>query len=72
MKVTADNRLPDLAYKIRQRRYELGYKSGETFAKEKGINRSIYQRWEQGYDMNMSSYLRLCDALLVDPADFLK
>mgnify|MGYP000022396378 FL=1 len=56
-----DTRLYDLAYLIRNRRLELGYTSAEKFSNEKGINRSVYQRWESGEDLNLTSFLKLCD-----------
>ena len=43
------------------------YKSAEydlkeqKFSNEKGINRSVYQRWESGEDLNLTSFLKLCD-----------
>ncbi len=58
---TKDTRLYDLAYLIRNRRLELGYTSVEKFSNEKGINRSVYQRWESGEDLNLTSFLKLCD-----------
>ncbi|MEY2800040.1 MAG: hypothetical protein RI934_1028 [Bacteroidota bacterium] len=58
---TKDTRLYDLAYLIRMRRIELGYSSAEKFSNEKGINRSVYQRWESGEDLNLTSFLKLCD-----------
>ncbi len=58
-----DKRLMDMACIIRNRRIELGYTSGEKFAFHHKLNRSVYQRWENGEDLNLTSLIRLLDIL---------
>lgn len=53
----------DMACIIRNRRIELGYTSGEKFAYQNKLNRSVYQRWENGEDLNVTSLIRLLDIL---------
>ncbi len=58
-----DKRLCDFSVIIRNRRIELGYSSAERFANDHKLNRSVYQRWENGEDLNLSSLMRLLDIL---------
>lgn len=58
-----DRRLIDLSIIIRKKRIAMGYNSAEKFAIDKGLNRSVYQRWENGEDLNISSLLRLLSLL---------
>lgn len=58
-----DRRLMDMACIIRNRRIELGYTSGEKFANKHKLNRSVYQRWENGEDLNLTSLIKLLDIL---------
>lgn len=58
-----DKRLMDMACIIRNRRIELGYNSGEKFANQNKLNRSVYQRWENGEDLNVTSLIKLLDIL---------
>ncbi len=67
-----DKRLYDLALIIRNQRIELGYSSAEKFSYAHGINRSVYQRWENGEDLNLSSLLRLCDLLGLSASDLFR
>lgn len=54
-----DKRFFDLASIIRKRRLELGYKSAEKFAYDNNLNRSVYQRWENAEDLNVTSLIKL-------------
>jgi|688.fasta_scaffold126541_2 transcriptional regulator with XRE-family HTH domain len=54
-----DKRFFDLASIIRKRRVELGYKSAEKFAYDNNLNRSVYQRWENAEDLNVTSLIKL-------------
>ncbi len=58
-----DRRLMDMACIIRNRRIELGYNSGEKFANKHKLNRSVYQRWENGEDLNVTSLIKLLEIL---------
>jgi len=55
--------IENLGSRIKQIRKELGYKSAETFAYEKGISRSEYSKFEAGRDMRFSSIVKVCNAL---------
>ena len=65
-----DKRLMDMACIIRNRRIELGFTSGEKFAHEHKLNRSVYQRWENGEDLNLTSFIRLLDNLKMSGKTF--
>lgn len=58
-----DGRLIEFSVIIRRKRIELGYNNAEIFANHHGLNRSVYQRWENGEDLNLSSLLRLLEVL---------
>jgi hypothetical protein len=65
-----DDRLHDFSAIIRRRRFELKYNSAELFANDHGINRSVYQRWENGEDLNLTSLLKLLEILGMKGSDF--
>ncbi len=67
-----DKRLYDFAIIIRNQRLDLGYSSAEKFSYANGINRSVYQRWENGEDLNLSSLLRLCELLGLSASDLFR
>lgn len=67
-----DKRLYDFAIIIRNQRLDLGYSSAEKFSYAHGINRSVYQRWENGEDLNLSSLLRLCELLGLSASDLFR
>lgn len=62
----------DIGVKIRKQRIALGYRSAEKFAFDHGINRSVYERWEQGKDMLVSNLILVAKALKVEPSELLK
>ena len=64
-----DKRLYDFAVILRNQRINLGFSSAEKFSNEHGINRSVYQRWENGEDLNLSSLLKLCEILGLSASD---
>lgn len=57
--------------KIRNRRIELGYNSAEQFAFENKLNRSTYQRVEQGKNMTLDTLVRVAQALKTDIKELL-
>jgi len=57
--------------KIRNRRIELGYNSAEQFAFENKLNRSTYQRVEQGKNMTLDTLVKIAQALKTDIKDLL-
>lgn len=67
-----DKRLYDFAVIIRNQRISLGYTSAEKFSLAHGINRSVYQRWENGEDLNLSSLLRLCEIIGIGASDLFR
>lgn len=65
-----DVRLHEFSVIIRKRRLELGYSNAELFANDHGLNRSVYQRWENGEDLNLSSLLKLLEILQMKGSEF--
>jgi len=63
--------LDKINIKIRNRRIELGYNSAEQFAFENKLNRSTYQRVEQGKNMTLDTLLKVAQALKTDIKDLL-
>ena len=57
--------------KIRNKRIELGYNSAEQFAFENKLNRSTYQRVEQGKNMTLETLVKVAQALKTDIKDLL-
>jgi transcriptional regulator with XRE-family HTH domain len=57
--------------KIRNRRIELGYNSPEHFAFENKLNRSTYQRVEQGKNMTLDTLVKVAQALKIDIKELL-
>jgi transcriptional regulator with XRE-family HTH domain len=55
--------LDKINIKIRNRRIELGYNSAEQFAFENKLNRSTYQRVEQGKNMTLETLVKVAQAL---------
>ena len=63
--------LDKINIKIRNRRIELGYNSAEQFAFENKLNRSTYQRVEQGKNMTIGTLVKVAQALKTDIKDLL-
>ena len=57
--------------KIRNRRIELGCNSAEQFAFENKLNRSTYQRVEQGKNMTLETLVKVAQALKTDIKELL-
>jgi len=57
--------------KIRNRRIELGYNSAEQFAFDNKLNRSTYQRIEQGKNMTLDTLVKVAQALKIELKDLL-
>jgi transcriptional regulator with XRE-family HTH domain len=51
---------------LRQRK---GYKSAEHFSYDNDLNRTAYWRWENGENMTMKSFLRLCRIHKITPKE---
>lgn len=52
---------------LRQLRMKKGYKSAELFSYENDLNRTAYWRWENGENITMKNFLRLCKIHNVTP-----
>ena len=63
--------LDKINIKIRNRRIELGYNSAEQFAFENKLNRSTYQRVEQGKNMTLDTLVKVAQALKIDLKELL-
>jgi transcriptional regulator with XRE-family HTH domain len=63
--------LDKINIKIRNRRIELGYNSAEQFAFENKINRSTYQRVEQGKNMTLDTLVKVAQALKIEIKELL-
>jgi len=63
--------LDKINIKIRNRRIELGYNSAEQFAFENKLNRSTYQRVEQGKNMTLETLFKVAQALKIDIKELL-
>jgi transcriptional regulator with XRE-family HTH domain len=63
--------LDKINIKIRNRRIELGYNSAEQFAFENKLNRSTYQRVEQGKNMTLDTLVKVAQALKTDIKELL-
>ena len=63
--------LDKINIKIRNRRIELGYNSAEQFAFENKLNRSTYQRVEQGKNMTLDTLVKVAQALKTDLKELL-
>ncbi|WP_423791198.1 helix-turn-helix transcriptional regulator [Millionella massiliensis] len=71
-KKNTEPRLAAIGARIRELRSSAGYTSHEVFAWEKGLNRVQYWRMENGCNMTMTTFLRICDIFGVTPEDFFK
>jgi transcriptional regulator with XRE-family HTH domain len=63
--------LDKINIKIRNKRIELGYNSAEQFAFENKLNRSTYQRVEQGKNMTLDTLVKVAQALKTDIKELL-
>ena len=63
--------LDKINIKIRNKRIELGYNSAEQFAFENKLNRSTYQRVEQGKNMTLDTLVKVAQALKIDIKELL-
>ena len=68
----ADERVQQIAKKIRQLRIEANYTSAESFAYDKNINRVQYWRVENGTNLTLKTLLKILDIHEISLADFFK
>lgn len=64
-----DEQLLNLGVILRQLRHKSGYKSAEQFSFDNDINRTAYWRWENGENMTMKSFLKLCRIHQITPTN---
>ncbi len=62
--------LIDLGIAIRKLRIRKGYKSAELFSYENNLNRTAYWRWENGQNLTMKNFFKLCSIHNLSPKDF--
>ena len=68
-KRTKDEMLYSLGSTFRQLRLRKGFKSAEIFSYENDLNRTAYWRWENGENMTMKNFLKLCDIHKIKPKE---
>jgi hypothetical protein len=54
---------------FRQLRMRKGFKSAEIFSYEHDLNRTAYWRWENGENITMKNFLKLCQIHGITPRD---
>lgn len=65
-----DEMLLNVGIELRKLRLSKGYKSAELFSYEHNLNRTAYWRWENGQNITMKNFLRLCNIHNLSPKDF--
>lgn len=55
-----DEMLINLGIVIRRLRLNKGFKSAELFSYENNLNRTAYWRWENGQNITMKNFFRIC------------
>lgn len=69
-KKAKDEMLINLGVAIRKLRIKKGYKSAELFSYENNLNRTAYWRWENGQNLTMKNFFKLCSIHKLTPKDF--
>jgi hypothetical protein len=64
-----NEQLYDLGCTFRQLRLRKGFKSAEVFSFENDLNRTAYWRWENGENITMKNFLKLCSIHNISPTD---
>lgn len=54
---------------FRQLRMRKGFTSAEIFSYEHDLNRTAYWRWENGENITMKNFLKLCDIHKLSPKE---
>ena len=62
-----DEKLIDLGIIIRRLRLTKGFKSAELFSYENNLNRTAYWRWENGQNITMKNFFRICSIHNMSP-----
>lgn len=64
-----DEMLINLGIVIRRLRLNRGFKSAELFSYENNLNRTAYWRWENGQNITMKNFFRICSIHQMTPKD---
>ena len=59
----------NLGSTLRLLRMKKGFKSAEVFSYENDLNRTAYWRWENGENITMKNFFKLCDIHNISPRD---
>lgn len=59
----------NLGSTFRQLRMRKGFKSAEIFSYENDLNRTAYWRWENGENMTMKNFFKLCNIHNLSPKE---
>src|SRR3954471_16831241 len=54
---------------FRQLRQNKGFKSAEVFSYENELNRTAYWRWENGENITMKNFIKLCEIHHITPKE---
>jgi hypothetical protein len=68
-KENKDEMLHNLGSTFRQLRMRKGYKSAEIFSYEFELNRTAYWRWENGENITMKNFFKLCNIHKLSPKE---
>lgn len=64
-----DEMLINLGIIIRRMRLSKGFKSAELFSYENNLNRTAYWRWENGQNMTMKNFFKICSIHEMTPQE---
>ena len=59
----------NLGSTFRQLRMRKGFKSAEIFSYENDLNRTAYWRWENGENITMKNFFKLCNIHNLSPKE---
>ena len=59
----------NLGSTLRLLRMKKGFKSAEVFSYENDLNRTAYWRWENGENITMKNFFKLCAIHNISPRD---
>src|SRR5436190_9783142 len=66
---TKHEMLFSLGSALRHLRMKRGFKSAEVFSYENDLNRTAYWRWENGENITMKNFFRLCEIHELSPKE---
>lgn len=68
--IKKDEQLINLGVIIRNLRLKQGFKSAEMFSYENNLNRTAYWRWENGQNITMKNFFKICSIHNIQPSEF--